>query len=124
MYYRIKNQLDAKILADEVLETKSLPKKVADRVLELAKILDDAYGVDRYAGAMGGYVIVFPSEGNYERYASKILDFHNMMFNEYEYLDNIGETVLEDGKHWKEILYLLSSDDSLVFIYPMEVVNV
>lgn len=124
MYYRIKNQLDAGILAEEILETNAFPKLIADRVTELTNILDDAYGADRGAYAMGGYVFIFPSEENYEKNVSRILDFHHMEFEGYEYSDDIGETVLEDGRYWKEELYLLGSDDGLVLIHPKEVANV
>lgn len=124
MYYRIKNQLDAGILAEEILETKAFPKLIADRVTELTNILDDAYGADRGAFAMGGYVFVFPTEECYEKNASRVLDFHHMEYEGYEYSDDIGETVLEDGRYWKEELYLLGTDDGLVFIHPKEVANV
>lgn len=124
MYYRIKNQFDAKILADEITELGSFPHYIADRIIELAKILDDAYGGDRGSYAMGGYVLLFPNEHNYSVYVNQILGFYNLDLEDFEYSEIVGEKIMDDRKIWKEELYLLGSDDSLVLIHPKEVVNV
>ena len=124
MYYRIKNQLDAEILSEEILRTRYYPKLIADRVVEITNILDDSYGANRGAYAMGGYVLLFPDEQNYSINVNRILGFYHLGIDEYEYTERVGETVLDDGKIWKEELYLLGSDDSLVLIHPKEATNV
>lgn len=124
MYYRIKNQLDACILADEMIASGRYPRDVADRIVEITSVLDDAYGADRGAFSIGGYVFFFPDAKCYTDNVSKILSYHHVNPDAFEYSEYIGERVLEDGLYWNEELYLLGSDDSLVLIHPQEVANV
>ena len=35
---------------------------VADRIMEITGVLDDAYGMERKSTDMGGYIIFFPNE--------------------------------------------------------------
>lgn len=118
MYYRIKNRLDAKFLLEDMRETGE-NVFVADRIMELVGILDDAYGAGRKAHDMGGYILFFPDADTYERTAVDIWEFYNLEPRGFEYMECIGESEFNDIQ-WVEKLFLLSSDDSLVLVYPQE----
>ncbi len=111
MYYRIKDSLDAKILTDEIMAADSGMSAVADRIKEKVSILDNSYGTYRKSVDMGGYVLYFPNQQTYRENISEILKFYHINADDYEYSDEIGNG-------WHETLYLLSSDDGLVLIYP------
>lgn len=118
MYQRIKNRLDAKfLLADMRAQNKNV--FVGDRILELAGVLDDAYGGNRKAYDMGGYILYFPDAQTYEDTIVDIWEFYNIEPSLYEYMEYIGESESSDIQ-WVEKLFLLSSDDSLVLVYPQE----
>lgn len=118
MYQRIKNRLDAKfLLADMRAQDKNV--FVGDRILELAGVLDDAYGGNRKAHDMGGYILYFPDTQTYEDTVVDIWEFYNIEPTLYEYMEYIGESESSDIQ-WVEKLFLLSSDDSLVLVYPQE----
>lgn len=118
MYQRIKNRLDAKfLLADMRAQDKNV--FVGDRILELAGVLDDAYGGNRKAHDMGGYILYFPDAKTYENTVVDIWEFYNIEPTLYEYMEYIGESEFSDIQ-WVEKLFLLSSDDSLVLVYPQE----
>lgn len=118
MYQRIKNRLDAKfLLADMRAQDKNV--FVGDRILELAGVLDDAYGGNRKAHDMGGYILYFPDAQTYEDTVVDIWEFYNIEPTLYEYMEYIGESESSDIQ-WVEKLFLLSSDDSLVLVYPQE----
>lgn len=116
MYYRIKNRLDAKFLLDDMRES-GKNVSVADRIMELAGIIDDAYGAGRKAYDMGGYVMFFPDVDTYEKTIVDIWEFYNIEPREFEYAEYIGEPEFS-GIQWVEKLFQLSSDDSLVLVYP------
>lgn len=118
MYQRIKNRLDAKfLLADMRAQDKNV--FVGDRILELAGVLDDAYGGNRKAHDMGGYILYFPDAQTYEDTVVDIWEFYNIEPTLYEYMEYIGESE-SSNIQWVEKLFLLSSDDSLVLVYPQE----
>lgn len=118
MYQRIKNRLDAKfLLADMRAQGKNV--FVGDRILELAGVLDDAYGRNRKAHDMGGYILYFPDAQTYEDTVVDIWEFYNIEPTLYEYMEYIGESESSDIQ-WVEKLFLLSSDDGLVLVYPQE----
>lgn len=119
MYYRIKNSLDAKMLAEEI--NRDLKEHiVADRIIERIAVLDDAYGKHRPPYAMGGYVLFFTNEKDYNKMIGEISKFYNISLNEYEYSEIIGEKLIGNTEWWEE-LFMLSSDDALVMIHPKEV---
>jgi hypothetical protein len=118
MYYRIQNRLDARLLlADMRKRGQDVP--IGDRILELAGTLDDAYGKDRKSTGMGGYILYFPDSETYENTIVEVWDFYHIEPREFEYQEYIGDTELNDVK-WIEKLFLLSSDDSLVLVYPQK----
>ena len=121
MYQRIKNRLDAKVLFAE-MRTQGKNVFVGERILELVGVLDDAYGARRNSKDMGGYVLYFPDVETYENSIEDISEFYNIEPELYEYIEEIEERKSESIQ-WIEKLFLLSSDDSLVLIYPQEVVS-
>jgi hypothetical protein len=118
MYLRIKNQLDAEIFAQELYQTPSM-SLIADRILELTETLDDSYGSDRSSRDMGGYILFFPSEKEYRKCISVICKTYHIEPSLCEYREIIGEKAIS-GTEWWEELFLLSSDDALVFIHPQK----
>lgn len=120
MYFRLKNSLDADCFIHTFWNDEA-HKMLADRLHEIVEMLDEAYGGYRSSVAMGGYVLVFMDAESYKNEIGKIEDYYHINPTHYEYRDVIGEQVQPDGKLYKEDLYLLSSDDSLVCIYPEEV---
>lgn len=118
MYQRIKNRLDAKFLLEE-MRAQGKNVFVGDRILELAGVLDDAYGAERKAHDMGGYILYFPDAQTYEDMVVDVWEFYNIEPTMYEYMEYIGESEFNDIQ-WIEKLFLLSSDDSLVLIYPQK----
>lgn len=118
MYQRIKNRLDAKFLLEE-MRAQGKNVFVGDRILELAGVLDDAYGAERKAHDMGGYILYFPDAQTYEDTVVDVWEFYNIEPTMYEYMEYIGESEFSDIQ-WIEKLFLLSSDDILVLIYPQK----
>lgn len=118
MYQRIKNRLDAGFLLKE-MQTQGKDVFVGERILELTGVLDDAYGAGRKAYDMGGYILYFPDAQTYEETAVDIWEFYNIEPTMYEYMECIGKSA-SGNIQWIEKLFLLSSDDSLVLVYPQE----
>ncbi len=121
MYLRIKNRLDAAALHRELVKDENIPNTVADRVLEVIQQLDDHYGEQRGCHAYGGYLLYFHNQQSYQENISDILSFYHIERDIFEYSDII---IRSEGMEWYETLYLLSSDDSLVLVYPQEVSDV
>lgn len=107
-------------LQREMLQSKDVPQIVIDRMGEVIKIFDDNYGAERSCFDYGGYVLYFPNEQTYQENISDILSFYHINVDDFEYSETISRI---ERKEWHETLYLLSSDDGLVLIYPQEVEN-
>lgn len=118
MYQRIMNELDVDILAEE-LEEKGTDKAVISRLKELVTILDRNYGLCRGTADMGGYILFFEDIQDYQKYFERIISFYHLDRDLHEYAEVITDSK-QSVTRWHEKLYLLSSDDSLVFIYPCE----
>lgn len=118
MYQRIKNRLDAGFLLEE-MRKQGKDAFVGERIAELADVLDDAYGAVRKAHDMGGYILYFPNAQTYEDTIVDIWEFYHIEPTLYEYMECIGKST-SGNIEWIEKLFLLSSDDSLVLIYPQE----
>lgn len=116
--YRLKTTLDCELLFMEQ-ELTSEQNILKERMLEILETLDDAYGKNRSSHDFGGYILFFPTEDNYKRQIAQILKFYNLDKNLCEYREKIGEKAYSDTEWWEE-LFLLSSDDSLLLIYPKE----
>lgn len=113
MYYRIKNRFEVDLLRDVLLKN-DVPIIVLERMCEITDILDSNYGSERSSTAMGGYLFFFPTEEDYINTAPIVLQNYNIDSTLYEYDDVLAPT---ENMSWREKLYLLSSDDSLTFMY-------
>lgn len=116
MYYRIKNSMDVAALLPELQDNKD-DQIVGERVKEIIERLADAYGDERNSYAMGGYVLFFPTEENYQKWHSHIISFLCLDHENYEYSEIVNENMVETTEWWEE-LYLISSEDAIVMIHP------
>lgn len=116
MYQRIKNKLDMEIISG-FLESEQIDRKVVSRLEELISVLDEAYGACRGAFEMGGYILFFGDIQTYKNHISRLMEFYQLDKDLAEYSRQIEDTA-DSAKRWCEELYLLSSDDSLVLVYP------
>lgn len=116
MYQRILNKLDVDILSEE-LYLKGVDRCVIERLTGIVEVLDDSYGAMRNSHSMGGYVLFFEDKQTYEDAFSKIIEFYHLDEKNYEYSEIIS-TDMKNKQEWREELYMLSSDDALVFIHP------
>lgn len=119
MYQRIVNKLDVEILEEE-LKADNIDSTVINRIRKLVAILDKEYGSYRGSSDMGGYILFFSDVQVYEKSFMKILDFYHLEKDLFEYSECIS-TGTENSVEWWETMYLLSSDDALVFLYPRKV---
>ena len=117
MYYRIKNKFEVDLLHPE-LERNNVPSIIQDRMLEITDVLDSDYGATRSSTAYGGYVLYFPTCDDYSIMAPVILQNYNIDPNLAEYDDLLWSSTAGTELEWHEELFLMSSEDSLVFIFP------
>lgn len=118
MYQRIMNEIDADILAEELKE-RGTNQAVINRLKELVTMLDRNYGLRRGTADMGGYILFFEDIKDYQKYFERIISFYHLDKDLYEYAEIIKNSN-QTAMGWHEVLYLLSSDDALVFIYPYD----
>lgn len=116
MYQRVLDKLDVDILSKE-LHLKEVDKFVIERLKGIIEVLDTSYGAMRDSHSMGGYVLFFEDKQTYEDTFSKIMKFYHLDEKNYEYSEIIS-TDMKNKQEWWEELYMLSSDDALVFIHP------
>lgn len=119
-YFRIMNQLDGKMLCEDVLnniKNESVRNKLTERIFEITNTLDDNYGDDRNSYSMGGYILFFEETESYEKWIDNIFELYHISSDLAEYHDTIVTTE-ENETVWDEILFMLSSDDGLIIIYP------
>lgn len=116
MYYILKDMEDAEILSEEIIQEDGAVE-VAGRIKEIISMLDSSYGVCRKVYSMGGYVYYFPDSSTYAYLADRLYRLYHINPEDYEYSDIICEN---NGVEWHEKLFMLSSDDSIVFIYPSQ----
>lgn len=91
------------------------PLQVLERLKKRIETLDGNYGSGRNLEAdLGGYVVLFPAISLTEQ--KKILEKYHVMEEEYEYREEILQ---KDEYLWIEELYILSSDYSIIFFYPI-----
>ncbi len=115
MYLRLKNKPDLEGFRGFFEEQGK--KFLYDKMMEDIEMLDDAYGVGRQSYSMGGYLLYFPTEEDYKTSLSTLAKVYYFDPWIYEFDDSIWEEQ-NVGYVWKRRLYLLSSDDALVMIYP------
>lgn len=119
-YFRIMNQLDGKMLCEDVLnniKNESVRNKLTERIFEITNTLDDNYGDYRNSYSMGGYILFFEETESYEKWIDNIFELYHISSDLAEYHDTIVTTE-ENETVWDEILFMLSSDDGLIIIYP------
>lgn len=121
MYYRLKNKLDVDLFVSSVL-TDEKYHLVVERLNELVEILDSNYGAERGVNDMGGYILYFPDKSCYDAMISKLENFYHIDSSCYEYRDELSDDTNKETVAFCEDLYLISSDDALVFVYPKEVI--
>lgn len=102
---------------EKELLSQNVPTAVIDRMYEITDILDSNYGALRSSTSMGGYLLFFPSVKDYVITSPAIFENYNIDSTLPEYTDDL-DTV--ENINWREKLYLLGSDDSLVFIYSQQ----
>lgn len=94
------------------------PVQVLERLKEQIKALDDNYGSGRNLDAdLGGYAVLFSGFSPAERTERRnLLEKYHASEEEYEY----REEIMHKGRCiWIEELYILSSDYSVIFFYPI-----
>lgn len=116
MYYRILNELDVNMLE----RCEIVNQVIMARVREIIETLGQAYGYNRGSKDMGGYALVFTSYVEYTENIEDILSFYKLDNDLSEYQDVIVSIEKDiERTQWVEQLFMLSSDDALVIIYPM-----
>ena len=89
---------------------------VIERVEEIMKVLDDAYGKGRCEDSQGGVIMLFTCLDDYIKKEASIMKKYHLLVSDYEYSDIIGaEEKCNLG--WTERLYLRSSEDALIVLY-------
>ncbi|WP_125142161.1 hypothetical protein [Clostridium transplantifaecale] len=116
MYYIIGTENQYKNVTDELLNY--IPEKVCGLLHERVKTFDSYYGAHRdLEKDLGGYCAVFPTmQVTDNNTYSNLLKKHFIRLEDWEYQDYI----VCDKSIWCEELYILSSDYSLIIIYPCE----
>lgn len=109
MYYMVKNKPDAEKAA-ALLQKRSGGSIVTERIKEVVGILDSAYGVNRMLSDYGGIVLAFPTRKDFDAGVKKVFSIFHLDGSMMEYREHTGG--------WAEELYMLSSDNALVFMYP------
>ncbi len=112
MYQRIKNQFEVQLLAKAMKNV--LPAAVIDKLDEAASILDTSYGAERNSKDMGGYILLFQTASEFATILPILSQEYHFDTDLYEYDDPI------EGTCWNSRLYLISSDDALMMVYPAE----
>jgi len=118
MYLRLKNKPDLEGFSELFEEHGKKP--LYEKMMEDIEVLDAAYGVGRQAYSMGGYLLYFPTEKDYQESLSTLAEVYHFDPWIYEFDDLLWEEQ-STGCEWKRRLYMLSSDDALLMIYPESV---
>ena len=117
MYLRFKNKLD--LDGFNMLFEEHGKKPLYELMMEDIEVLDTAYGVGRPAYSMGGYLLYFPTAEDFETSLTALVDEYRFDPWIDEYDDFLWED-LNMGCAWRKRLYILSSDDVLLMVYPMQ----
>ena len=92
-------------------------KPLYELMMEDVEVLDTAYGVGRQSYSMGGYLLYFPTENDYQTSLNTLAEVYHFDQWIYEFDDLLWEEP-NTAYVWKRRLYMLSSDDALLMIYP------
>ena len=121
MYLRIMNKLDVSCMEEairEAIENPVIFEMVFERISNAIAVLDEAYGKEREALSMGGFVFLLTDIHNSKQIRRQILECYSLFEDDSEYQKEIcnGDT----GKRWFEELYLRGCDDAVIIIYAEE----
>lgn len=114
MRLRLMNKLDLDGIGgnmEDIFQNPAVVASVWGRVQTAVEILDTTYGGQRSATDMGGFVFL----ATLEQDKKEILDFYSLEEKLAEYSDTIIQT---GSVTWHEELYLRSSEDAVIIIYP------
>ena len=120
MYLRLRNLVDIEACAALFEQSHRMP--LYEAIKEDLTLLDDAYGAERRAFDMGGYVLYFPTMHDFSLSEKKLYQAYNLDSEMYESNDIIWKDE-ETGIAWRRKLFLRSSDDALVLIYPEAIIG-
>ena len=115
MYLRFKNKLDLEGFSRLFEEHGKKP--LYELMKEDIEVLDAAYGEGRPSYFMGGYLFYFPTENDFETSLDALAEVYRFD----PWIDEFDDFLWEEpntGCVWKRRLYILSSDDALLMIYP------
>lgn len=115
MYLRLKNKLD--LMGFSGVFEEHGKKFLYDKMMEGIEVLDAAYGEGRQSYSMGGYLLYFPTEEDYQSSLNTLAEAYHFDPWIYEFDDSIWEEP-SVGIAWRRRHYQLSSDDTLVMYYP------
>lgn len=115
MYLRLKIKPDLEGFS--VFFEEQGKKPLYEMMMEDMEILDNAYGVGRQSYSMGGYLLYFPTEEDYKVSLDSLVAVYGFEPMMYEYEDLLWEEQ-STGYTWRRRLYMLSSDDALIFVFP------
>ncbi len=121
MYLRIMNRLDVSCMGETIkreIKNPHVSEAVFERVSHSIAVLDDAYGKERKAFDMGGFVFLLTDTHDSEYMRSQILDCYALSEENSEYTEEICKGAGQEV--WQEEMYLRSSDDAVVIIYVKE----
>ena len=131
MYYKIVNQLEvgrivSKVEQGMLPEIKDLFKEDVVALITALKelevnisILDDNYGIERHPETdLGGFSYVLPTIKDYQSTFDSLIQKHSIdeQLFEYQEIVSSGKTV-----EFVQAVYQLSSDYSIILIYPKEI---
>lgn len=91
---------------------------LVDKLTEYVVILDADYSADRESFAQGGYVFFISNCEEAKTVREEIIRCYNL--EEKLEFANVFLKCEDTKEIWKEELYLRSSDDAVVIIYPLK----
>ena len=99
------------VTVEDIDKEKELPMEVVEQIKEVLEILEEEYGADRTESGLGGIVVVIESEQDLEVLKS------DMFLDVWEEEPEWGKSIIAtDNKEWKQFLFVMSSDYSIVVV--------
>lgn len=123
MYYKIVNRFDVDCLEDSISQNRlmidvqaEIKEKVTRAIRDTIAILDEYYGETRLPERdLGGFLIFLPTVQDTQIFYDKILKHFNL---DIIYAEIDDEIVASDKIMFRLQIFNLSSDYSLVIVYP------
>lgn len=93
-----------------------IPEFVADEVSRVVSILDEYYDAKRNVESDdGGYLVVYTDCVEDEREIQAFFERYHISLDDAELDDTLG---ICNGITWRSVLYLVTNDYGITFIYP------